>query len=121
MKTEQYRKTVAEIRKNLIDGIVTFIKELGISELKLSDISCCTPTLMEDPYEEDCTVTLNWIETEGEKVFFSGSSCCTSLYLDSGKQQIDVDVLLDIYDWLQEHREDIKEYEKENCKESQKG
>ena len=114
MKTEQYRKTVTEIRKNLIDGIVTFFKELGISELELSDISCSTPTLMEDLCEDDCTVTLNWIGTEGEKAFFSGSSCCTSLYLDSSKQQIDVDVLLDIYDWLQEHREDIKEQIEEN-------
>lgn len=114
MKTEQYRKTVAEIRKNLINGIVSFFKELGISELKLSDCFCCTPTLMEDLCEEDGTVTLDWIGTEGENALFSGSSCCTSLYLDSSKQQIDVDVLLDIYDWLQEHREDIKEYIEEN-------
>ena len=114
MKTEQYRKTVAEIRKNLIDGIVSIFKELGISELKLSDYFCCTPTLMEDLCEEDGTVTLDWIGTEGENALFSGSSCYTSLYLDSSKQQIDVDVLLDIYDWLQEHKEDIKEHIEEN-------
>ena len=101
------RKKVQEIRKQAIDSIKSSIGLLKC--LQMVDIDeGNSPIVCEDRYDENLTTTLDRIEQdENRNLIFYHSSAFDNGWLR--EDEMPTDALIDIAEFLEEHKEQIQE------------
>lgn len=106
-KRKIMRTKVQEIRKQAIDSIKSSIGLLSCLEMVDIDEGN-SPIVNEDRYDENLTTTLDRIEQdENRNLTFYHSSACNNGWLR--EDEIPTDALIDIAEFLEEHKEQIQE------------
>ena len=103
------RNIIKQIKKdNLV--IISSILELH----KLTCMECAeisdgnTLILFENPDDDDRTMTLDRIKIENGKIVLEGSSAYNNTSILA--EDVNVETLIDIVEWLEEYRDEIEEY-----------
>lgn len=102
---KNYQEQIEEIRQEINNKIVAMLNkhDFQYEVTILGD----TPVLKSNEYDENLTFTLDCVGIRNTKVYFEGSSSCESITLWA--DQIYVEVLIDLYEWLVDNEDEIFE------------
>ena len=103
---KRYGKRIHKIRTEINQSIIEMLHKHGYHY----EVTICiddTPLLHEDLHDVDNSFTLDCVGIRNGKVFFEGSSCFESITLFA--DQIYIEVLIDIYEWLVDNENEIFE------------
>ncbi len=102
------KSKIQELRYALISQITSILKENGFDELQISDIDMGnSPVLQWDRVDDENTFTLDRIELRNGELSFDGSSSWSNHTWS--QEDISLDALEDIFEFLEEHEDEIIE------------
>lgn len=102
-------RNVADLKRYLIDTIKSFLEIRGIKELEAYEVvEYDSPIVFEDYFDSDNTFTLDRINVDDEgNISIEASSSYNNMSV--GLDEIPVDYIEGICDWLFDNEENIRE------------
>lgn len=105
MEKNKHRQTLLKAREDAIRRIAAAVAGKEKDTIIAADIcECASPIVRTDPANDDYTMTLDRISHHGDQLFFDASSCWENATFK--EDDLDVETLTDIADWLEENLED---------------
>ncbi len=104
---KNYYKMIDNIRNDITDDIVTFIRLSGEDELFISDFSPGESPIVKEGVDDSDTYTLDSLIIEKEGIKFNCSSNWSNISVH--EDNISIDNLINILEFLKAYKEDIKE------------
>ena len=105
-------KELTELRNKIASQIKAIILSTHNDEIRIYDIDeGCSPILQEDEYDENNTYTLDKVYLHDGIVYLDGSSSYASFTWR--QDNINIETLAGVLDFLQEHVEDINKLTEE--------
>lgn len=109
-RIDRHCDEIGKLRKELCASIADILDKYGIDKLHVSDIDdCYSPIVMEDYMEANNSYTLDAILRKNGDIVFSASNAWNGY--DFYINEIGLDFLADILDWLEDNEDEIKEYD----------
>lgn len=105
-------KELAKMRNKIASQIKAIILSTRNDEIRIYDIDeGCSPILQEDEYDENNTYTLDKVYLHNGIVYLDGSSSHANFTWR--QDNIGIEILAGVLDFLQEHEEEIDELKDE--------
>lgn len=102
---KNYREQIEEIRQEIQNKIAKMLYTHGF-QCEVTTFGD-TPVLKSNEYYDNLTLTLDCVGVRNMNVYFECSSMYESITLWA--DQIYVEVLIDVYEWLIDHEDEIFE------------
>lgn len=111
MRNRGRRSRMESIRDETENGIRSIIARHGGRDADLTALGF-SPIISEDPLDGNSSFTLDRVRADWDRVTVDSSSCCDSDTRDI--RDLDLDTLVAVLDFLEEHEDAIWEEEKES-------
>lgn len=107
---DSVKEALSAIRKAAADQIKSVMDEAGLEEVYAVDIdNGNSPVVRPDEFDDNNTQTLDRIRLTDDGLVFSASACCDEC--EYYEENIPLDALVEIADWLVENKENLYEPE----------
>lgn len=107
---DSVKEALSAIRKAAADQIKSIMDEAGLEEVYAVDIdNGNSPVVRPDEFDDNNTQTLDRIRLTDDGLVFSASACCGEC--EYYEENIPLDALVEIADWLVENKENLYEPE----------
>lgn len=107
------KEALSAIRKAAADKIRSIMREAGLGEVYAVDINeGSSPVVRPDEFDDNNTQTLDSIRLTDDGLVFCASACCDEC--EYYEENIPLDALVDIADWLTKNKESLDDPESED-------